>query len=281
MKKTLDFTLVPSWQVWTPTAQVMNESSSESSRPGFVLADYGVSAVMLVVSVAIGLFHALRKSSEETSIDDFFTGRRSMTAVPVGLSLCASFMSAVQVLGVPSEVYNHGSKFIYMCLGQSINSLLTAFFFLPVFFRLGITSSNQVKLIYKCWYQTKVSSVQCERSCCVWTSWGKWHRDFLGVLSEWGFGVGIWPNTPVERTCGWMKGVNRGSEDWQGMGAQIFCCVVTEAVRLSQYLKMRFGRGMQLLGSIQFLVVTVRSSHVPRWHNNATYAMHAGTRHIW
>uniref|UniRef100_A0A674NY28 Solute carrier family 5 member 5 n=1 Tax=Takifugu rubripes TaxID=31033 RepID=A0A674NY28_TAKRU len=137
-----------------------------SSRPGFVLADYGVSAVMLVVSMAIGLFHALRKSSQETSIDDFFTGGRSMTAVPVGLSLCASFMSAVQVLGVPSEVYNHGSKFIYMCLGQSINSLLTAFFFLPVFFRLGITSSNQ-------------------------------------------------------------------------------------------YLKMRFGRGMQLLGSIQFLVVTM------------------------
>uniref|UniRef100_A0A674PHM3 Solute carrier family 5 member 5 n=1 Tax=Takifugu rubripes TaxID=31033 RepID=A0A674PHM3_TAKRU len=146
MKITLDFTL--------------------SSRPGFVLADYGVSAVMLVVSMAIGLFHALRKSSQKTSIDDFFTGGRSMTAVPVGLSLCASFMSAVQVLGVPSEVYNHGSKLIYMCLGQSINSLLTAFFFLPVFFRLGITSSNQ-------------------------------------------------------------------------------------------YLKMRFGRGMQLLGSIQFLVVTM------------------------
>lgn len=172
MKKTLDFTLVPSWQVLNPTTQVMDESSSESSRPGFVLADYGISAVMLVISMAIGLFHALRKSSQETSIDDFFTGGRSMTAVPVGLSLCASFMSAVQVLGVPSEVYNHGSKLIYMCLGQSINSLLTAFFFLPVFFRLGITSSNQVKQIYKCWYPTKVSILQFESSRCIWN--GKW-----------------------------------------------------------------------------------------------------------
>lgn len=27
---------------------------------------------------------------------------------------------------------------------------------------------------------------------------------------------------------------------------------------MSQYLKMRFGRGMQLLGSIQFLIATVR-----------------------
>ncbi|XP_073332570.1 sodium/iodide cotransporter [Pagrus major] len=121
---------------------------------------------MLLVSMAIGLFQALRKSPNEATADDFFTGGRSMPAVPVGLSLCASFMSAVQVLGVPSEAFRYGYKFLYMCLGQSINSLLTAFLFLPVFYRLGITSTNQ-------------------------------------------------------------------------------------------YLKMRFGRGMQLLGSIQFLVATL------------------------
>lgn len=124
----------------------MDGSSSEGSNPGFVLVDYSVFAAMLIISVAIGLFQALRKSSKESSADEFFTGGRAMSAVPVGLSLCASFMSAVQVLGVPSEVYYHGLKFIYMCLGQSINSLLTAFFFLPVFFRLGITSTNQVKI---------------------------------------------------------------------------------------------------------------------------------------
>lgn len=54
------------------------------------------------------------------------------------------------------------------------------------------------------------------------------------------------------------------------MSVQISCCFVTEDVCLSQYLKMRFGRGMQLLGSIQFLVATVRSTDVLRWHNNNT-----------
>uniref|UniRef100_A0A669BTL7 Solute carrier family 5 member 5 n=1 Tax=Oreochromis niloticus TaxID=8128 RepID=A0A669BTL7_ORENI len=115
-----------------------------SSRPSFVLADYAVFAAMLLVSMAIGLFHALKKRKREASADDFFTGGRSMPAIPVGLSLCASFMSAVQVLGVPSEGFRYGFKFLYMCLGQSINSLLTAYLFLPVFFRLGITSTNQV-----------------------------------------------------------------------------------------------------------------------------------------
>ncbi|KAM3619157.1 uncharacterized protein V6R79_003864 [Siganus canaliculatus] len=142
------------------------QSSSDPEVAGFVLADYAVFAAMLFISMSIGLYQALKKSQKEASADDFFTGGRSMSAVPVGLSLCASFMSAVQVLGVPAEASRYGFKFLYMCLGQSINSVLTAYLFLPVFFRLGITSTNQ-------------------------------------------------------------------------------------------YLKMRFGRGMQLLGSVQFIVATL------------------------
>lgn len=120
------------------------QSASKAATPGFVLADYAVFGAMLLVSVGIGLFQALKNNKKEASADDFFTGGRTLPALPVGLSLCASFMSAVQVLGVPSEVSRYGFKFLYMCLGQSINSMLTAYLFLPVFFRLGITSCNQV-----------------------------------------------------------------------------------------------------------------------------------------
>lgn len=123
-----------------------DQSDSESSRPVFLPVDYVVFGAMLSVSMGIGLFQALKKRPLDSSVDAFFTGGRSMPAVPVGLSLCASFMSAVQVLGVPSEGYRYGFKFLYMCLGQSINSLLTAYLFLPVFFRLGITSINQVTI---------------------------------------------------------------------------------------------------------------------------------------
>lgn len=131
------------------TGSMEELSPSEETRPGFVLADYAVFATMLLVSMAIGLFQVLKKSAREANANDFFTGGRTMPAVPVGLSLCASFMSAVQVLGVPSEVSRYGLKFLYMCLGQSINALLTAYLFLPVFFRLGITSSNQVKIAFQ------------------------------------------------------------------------------------------------------------------------------------
>uniref|UniRef100_A0A8C2CBC0 Solute carrier family 5 member 5 n=1 Tax=Cyprinus carpio TaxID=7962 RepID=A0A8C2CBC0_CYPCA len=117
--------------------------ASDSDKPGFCLVDYVVFAAMLGVSVGIGLFQSLRKTPGHSNVDSFFTGGRGFSAVPVGLSLCASFMSAVQVLGVPSEAYLYGFKFLYMCLGQALNSLITAVLFVPVFYRLKITSSCQ------------------------------------------------------------------------------------------------------------------------------------------
>ncbi|KAG8454677.1 hypothetical protein GDO86_001049 [Hymenochirus boettgeri] len=108
----------------------------------FSLWDYAVFAVMLLASTGIGLFYAFSRGGQKTS-DDFFTGGRSMSALPVGLSLSASFMSAVQVLGVPAEAYRYGAKFLQMCIGQILNSLMTAFIFMPIFYRLGITSTYQ------------------------------------------------------------------------------------------------------------------------------------------
>ncbi|XP_075046851.1 sodium/iodide cotransporter [Mixophyes fleayi] len=95
---------------------------------------------MLFGSTGIGLFYAVSHGGQKTS-DDFFMGGRSMSAVPVGLSLSASFMSAIQVLGVPAESYRYGAKFLQMCMGQILNSVLTAYIFMPVFYRLGITST--------------------------------------------------------------------------------------------------------------------------------------------
>ncbi|NXB98986.1 SC5A5 protein, partial [Orthonyx spaldingii] len=108
----------------------------------FSLWDYGVFGLMLLISTGIGLFHGLAKGGQKTS-EDFFTGGRRMSALPVGLSLSASFMSAIQVLGVPAEAFRYGAKFLWMCLAQLINTALTAQLFLPVFYRLGLTSTYE------------------------------------------------------------------------------------------------------------------------------------------
>lgn len=122
---------------------VLMEGAEAGPPATFGAWDYGVFAAMLLVSTGIGLWVGLARGGQRNA-DDFFTGGRQLAAVPVGLSLAASFMSAVQVLGVPAEAARYGLKFLWMCAGQLLNSLLTALVFLPVFYRLGLTSTYQV-----------------------------------------------------------------------------------------------------------------------------------------
>ncbi|XP_072338351.1 sodium/iodide cotransporter [Scyliorhinus torazame] len=121
----------------------MDTTATGSTRITFSPWDYALFAVMLLISTGIGIFFAARHGDRQKKAGDFFTGGRQMPAVPVGLSLSASFMSAVQVLGVPVEAYSYGAKFIQMCLGQTLNAVLTAYLFLPIFYRLRVTSTYE------------------------------------------------------------------------------------------------------------------------------------------
>ena len=69
----------------------------------FVPADYAVFALMLLVSAAVGVYYAWADRSR-AGTGDFLMGGRSLTALPVSLSLTAGFMSAITVLASPAEV---------------------------------------------------------------------------------------------------------------------------------------------------------------------------------
>lgn len=69
----------------------------------FVIADYLVFAFMLMVSAAVGVYYAWADRGQRNS-GDFLMGGRRLTALPVSLSLTASFMSAITVLSNPAEV---------------------------------------------------------------------------------------------------------------------------------------------------------------------------------
>ncbi|KAF0877070.1 sodium-coupled monocarboxylate transporter 1 [Crocuta crocuta] len=108
----------------------------------FVVWDYVVFAAMLLISAAIGIYYAFVGGGQQTS-KDFLMGGRSMTAVPVALSLTASFMSAVTVLGTPSEVYRFGAIFSIFAITYFLVVVISAEVFLPVFYKLGITSTYE------------------------------------------------------------------------------------------------------------------------------------------
>ncbi|XP_030070518.1 sodium-coupled monocarboxylate transporter 1 [Microcaecilia unicolor] len=116
--------------------------SSARAIGSFAVWDYVVFSGMLLISAAIGIYYAFAGGGQKTS-KEFLMGGRRMTAVPVALSLTASFMSAVTVLGTPSEVYRFGAMFTLFAFTYALVVLASSEIFLPVFYRLGITSTYE------------------------------------------------------------------------------------------------------------------------------------------
>uniref|UniRef100_A0A8C6LZQ7 Solute carrier family 5 member 8, like n=1 Tax=Nothobranchius furzeri TaxID=105023 RepID=A0A8C6LZQ7_NOTFU len=108
----------------------------------FSVWDYVVFAGTIVSAAGIGLFQAIR-GRKETSSAEFLLGGRQMTAVPVAMSLTASFMSGITVIGTPAEAYRFGAAFWLFGFSYAIMSAITAEIFVPLFYRLGITSAYE------------------------------------------------------------------------------------------------------------------------------------------
>lgn len=67
------------------------------------VADYAVFVLMLLVSASIGLYYA-RIGRRQPNTQEFLTGGRKLTALPVSLSLTASVLSSVILISIPVEV---------------------------------------------------------------------------------------------------------------------------------------------------------------------------------
>ena len=56
------------------------------------------------------MYHSVIRGQKNT--EDFLLGSRKMSVFPVTMSLMASFLSAITMLGTPAEVYVSGSMYI-------------------------------------------------------------------------------------------------------------------------------------------------------------------------
>ena len=68
-----------------------------AEKSSFGALDYVLFVLVLVVSAAIGIYHGCRR--RQGTVQDFLLGNREMPILPVSLSMPATFMSAVTVLG--------------------------------------------------------------------------------------------------------------------------------------------------------------------------------------
>ncbi|XP_036341052.1 sodium-coupled monocarboxylate transporter 1 [Rhagoletis pomonella] len=107
----------------------------------FSWPDYGVFIAMFVICIVIGIYFGFLNRSLSES--DYLMGGRNMLVLPIALSLVASFISGITLLGLPTEVYSYGIQYLYVSLGVIAMGVVMGVFYLPVFHQLNITSTYE------------------------------------------------------------------------------------------------------------------------------------------
>ncbi|XP_051858942.1 sodium-coupled monocarboxylate transporter 2 [Drosophila albomicans] len=144
---------------------------AESYRFGSV--DYIVFLGMIVLSTGTGIYFGCIKKSKK-SIDDveptlptttsttttssmetrkhdfgsekmseYLLGSRQLKVFPVAMSLIASYVSGVTILGTTSEIYNFGTQYWFIAIAIILQGIAVSYIYIPVFATLQVGSSYE------------------------------------------------------------------------------------------------------------------------------------------
>lgn len=113
--------------------------SIENRHQGtFSIYDYSVVAGMLVISLGIGAFYGFYQKSH-SSASDYLHGSE-MSLLPVSLSLTTSFITAIELLGNPTEIVFQGTQFTLIIISMFLVIPVAIYCFYPVYYKLQLTS---------------------------------------------------------------------------------------------------------------------------------------------
>ncbi|XP_015763492.1 PREDICTED: sodium-coupled monocarboxylate transporter 1-like isoform X2 [Acropora digitifera] len=108
----------------------------------FSAVDFVVFSLILLASMGIGIFFS-RSGGAQQSNNEYLMAGRSMSSIPVAMSVLASFVSSIAILGTPTEVYTFGFQYWMQSFTSFISVPIMAWVFLPVFYNLRLTSSYE------------------------------------------------------------------------------------------------------------------------------------------
>lgn len=134
-------------------AQQVTIESITQSIGQFTVYDYAVFGVMLISCSLIGIYfgyknHQKSKSNQNRSqAKDYLMGGGKMQVLPVAMSLTASFISGITLLGTSTEIYLYGTQYCYILIAYVLSCIFMYYTIIPVFHDLNITSTYEVNLI--------------------------------------------------------------------------------------------------------------------------------------
>ncbi|XP_018804423.1 PREDICTED: sodium-coupled monocarboxylate transporter 2-like isoform X2 [Bactrocera latifrons] len=136
---------------------------AEYSQFHFSIADYCVFVGMLLLSTGTGIYFGyIRKNIKPVkpttnlemnkhkepdfgskAMSEYLLGSRRLKVFPVAMSLVASYISGVTMLGVPSEIYSYGTQYWLIIVSVILMAFVVSRVYLPVFTALNVGSSYE------------------------------------------------------------------------------------------------------------------------------------------
>ncbi|XP_058797253.1 sodium-coupled monocarboxylate transporter 2-like [Phymastichus coffea] len=107
----------------------------------FEWSDYYLFGLLLSLSLFVGLYFAIFDKQNSTS--EYLYGGKHMHYFPVAISILASFLSGITYLGVPTEVYYHGTQYFAATIAALLIGLASAYITMPVFHKLQVCSCHE------------------------------------------------------------------------------------------------------------------------------------------
>ncbi|MEM0995036.1 MAG: sodium/solute symporter [Bacteroidota bacterium] len=105
------------------------------------MADFGtLNWTILIIYVSLNLVLGIVLSKNVKTADDFYVGRRTTPWWAIGISVFATYVSALTFLGAPAWSYNTSFSVVALHINYPIVIFVVISFFLPFFFNSGVAS---------------------------------------------------------------------------------------------------------------------------------------------
>ncbi|KAF5299818.1 hypothetical protein FQA39_LY11355 [Lamprigera yunnana] len=104
----------------------------------FTWIDYVIFIIITAVACCVGVYFGF--CTKQITISDYLFGGKKMNWIPITVSLTSSVLSAISLLGLPTEVYLHGTQITLLLFALIISSLVNYIILLPIFYKLQLLS---------------------------------------------------------------------------------------------------------------------------------------------
>ncbi|XP_065672818.1 sodium-coupled monocarboxylate transporter 1 isoform X5 [Hydra vulgaris] len=107
----------------------------------FTLLDYIVFGGMLLISSIIGIYFGCAK--QKSNDKDNLVADRNVNWFPLFVSFFATYLSAIAITGMSSEVFTYGIQYVNICFSYPLVILVCVVIILPIMYNLKVVSANE------------------------------------------------------------------------------------------------------------------------------------------